>query len=424
MKPLSETVDTSVLPRMRDEPRITPPAFSYLDAARQVMMDPDACLALRPAAQDCDKCRSACPVSAFDWTESGVLVTERCLGCGRCAAACPTGALKVRGFSIEPLAAIPAADAIGIECARVPGRFLGDAIRVPCVGGLSGDDLVTLCASAGGRPVRLIDRGWCAACPAGGAGFCAAGAVEAASAVLDALGCEQSVWPRVERMDTPLAHALDVRGGDDSELLGRRAIFGAFARRVAAAAKAEAPKRVRAGPKARHASPSVQAARRRFAHGVRRLSERATASLPAIVFPELQIDSSCDHSGLCAAVCPSGALRTYQDEDAATGLEFEAALCVACGICAERCPSRAIRVRPAGNATGELRDVPERLTRFSMRHCGRCGETFVGKGGESKCESCKTDRALFASLFPALSGVPEGTGEKVCNRINDQEYAR
>lgn len=354
-------------------------------------------------------------MSAFDWTDSGVTIADRCLGCGQCASVCPAGALRVHGFGID-LAALPAsAEAIRIECARVPDSVRGDAIRVPCLWGVSKDRLVDICAVGGARPVQLIDRGWCAACPAGSTGASVSQAIEEATAVLDAMGCSESVWPRLERIDTPSALALAINSGQDIEPLGRRAFFDSFVKRMVSAAQAVPVERAKAGPDARSASPTIRINRQRFANTVRRVAAETGVRVPAVIFPQVEVASGCDNHGLCAAVCPSAALRMYNDEDGATGLEFEPELCIACEACAEHCPSQAIRVRRNGEMGVRLAEEPTRLTGFARQQCSRCAGSFVGQTGESECGSCKKDRALFGSLFPVFSRTRNFSAEQQRN---------
>lgn len=386
--------------------------FRRLDADASLMFDADACLEMRPAASPCGHCRSACPVSAFDWSDRGVLVTERCLGCGQCASACPAGALSVRGFAINLTALNTSADAIRVECARVPERLRGDAVRVPCLGGVSKDEWVKLCAAGEGRPVHAIDRGWCGACVAGGAGFGGTQAVEEAGAVLAAIGCAESLGPQVVRCPAPWSNALPLRSERDAEALGRRAFFGAWVKRVAAAAQPVPSGGVAASRAARCVSPTIRSLRRSYADAIARLSHPAARRAPAALFPQLLVAAGCDNQGLCAAVCPSGALRPYHDDEGTTGLQFEAELCIACGLCVERCPTRAIALRPAGAIDAEWPAAAARLTRFSEQGCSRCGANFVGKPGASVCAPCRAERRLVASLFPAFSREPKRAAEK------------
>lgn len=194
-----------------------------------------------------------------------------------------------------------------------------------------------------------------------------------------------------------------MRSALDTAPLARRAFFGELVKRIHSAAQPKPTQGAQADRAARQASPLLRSTRRRFANSIRSLAAEAGKRIPAAIFPQVHLAAGCDHNGLCAAVCPSQALRLYRDDDGATGIEFEAELCIACAVCAEHCPSQAIRVRAAGDLGDGLPEAPTRLTRFATLRCHRCSENFIGAAGETECRSCKTGRTLVASLFPTLS---------------------
>ncbi|HXF47737.1 MAG TPA: 4Fe-4S binding protein, partial [Burkholderiaceae bacterium] len=96
--------------------------------------------------------------------------SDACIGCGRCVAVCPNEALEIDGLESLGAATQSAAEmVVRLECSRVPDdEDRPGTVRVPCLGAVSTGWLVQLQAHAGDRPVHVIDRGWCATCPAGG----------------------------------------------------------------------------------------------------------------------------------------------------------------------------------------------------------------------------------------------------------------
>jgi ferredoxin len=144
---------------------------------------------------------------------------------------------------------------------------------------------------------------------------------------------------------------------------------------------------------------------------LQRLTAGASA-LPAALYPAIEIADTCHNHGVCAAVCPTGALQRYENDDG-SGLEFDAAACIACGDCARACPEKALRVVPARQAEAAQSGV-ERLTRHNRRECEGCGNEFTGPGAKSLCSACEKTRDLFSTgsygaLFraPRLAGEPE-----------------
>lgn len=52
-------------------------------------------------------------------------------------------------------------------------------------------------------------------------------------------------------------------------------------------------------------------------------------------------EEACTHCGLCASVCPTGALVVNQ---ATQLVDFIQEQCIACGLCVRACPMKAMRV--------------------------------------------------------------------------------
>lgn len=373
----------------------TPNAFSAIDPARTVWFAADACLETRPASMRCGRCRKACPNATLIEDAPGLRAGADCLGCGRCAAVCPTGALALNDFT---LAAPVEGRRIAVECRRVPAAAREPGATVlPCLGGLTLTEL--LGQAAGGTTVELIDRGWCADCPAGGGDRAPSEVVEAAQTFLDALGLPPSLAPRLTQGPLDRAFALPLLATQDAAAVSRRGFFGALLRRtVEAAAEAPAPAAV-ATRAACRPSPIARDRRRVWARVLDALARRAGRPLSAQFFPALEIGPQCTHHGVCASVCPSGALRGFAAEDGTVGLEFDAEQCLACGLCARRCPSGAVRVSPFGNRYAAHRPGPRGLTRHLQQTCTRCGKSFIAETFHSVCGPCRRQREMAAQLF-------------------------
>jgi len=87
---------------------------------------------------------------------------------------------------------------------------------------------------------------------------------------------------------------------------------------------------------------------------------------------------SCVFCGVCAGVCPTGALR-----EEGLAIRFSPDKCTGCGLCAAYCKHGEIRVG-AGCVSFEIR--PE-------KRCVQCGRPFIGEG--DVCPFCReVDREL------------------------------
>ena len=375
-----------------------PNTFHAINSTEAVWFAPDACLELRPASAACGQCRERCPTAAIVREAEGMAIGADCIGCGRCGVVCPTGAISVSGFAFPA----PADDgqALAIECRRVPpsSRAAGAAV-VPCLHGLAPTDLLALVA-AGHGDIELVDRGWCAACPAGGDIPDMAGeAVATAAALLAALGLPAAGAPRIVKSPLPVRLARPLAAGQDLAPLPRRAFFGALLRRSVAAASPPpaAPASTTRG--ACRPSPLIRNQRRQRADSLLKLARRAQQELSAAFFPTLEIGPACGHHGVCAAVCPSGALSTFAAEDGTVGLEFDAEQCLACGLCVHHCPAGAVRLSPFGNREEAHQTGRHPLVRHQQHNCAQCGKPFVDGAARAVCPNCRQQREMLIRLF-------------------------
>ncbi|TVQ51926.1 MAG: hypothetical protein EA355_16155 [Rhodobacteraceae bacterium] len=342
-----------------------------LRADRALAFRPDACLNAFRADYGCDICATACPVAAIRPDGFGVALSDACLECGQCAAACPTGALSAP----EPVAAAPRA---AVECARVPAaeRTPGATV-VACLGGLSTERLLESCAEGAAR-LDIVDRGLCADCALGG-GRAEPWAEALAEARALAAGVSAEALPGVVAMPAPRRpEPLRSDGVDPA----RRGLF----RRLAAEPEAPSPWR-RLGAAA---TPK----RRRRLDALARLD-----AAPAGAAPVVAVLEGCDLTGLCAAMCPTGALAFGVGEDRAV-LAFDAARCIACGDCVAACPTKAMALDPNGPPPGA---EPAVLAERATRACRKCETLFTPRAGEVVCPACvKSDDLMseMSSLFP------------------------
>lgn len=134
---------------------------------------------------------------------------------------------------------------------------------------------------------------------------------------------------------------------------------------------------------------------------LRQVAVRWEGTLPLGAIPEIRISDACANHGVCAAVCPTRALRRYADEGYA-GLEFEATACIACGMCAVVCPENALAIHAVA-ATDRSGEPKQRISRHAQRSCARCDDEFPARADEELCPPCRKDVGLFTSGFSARS---------------------
>jgi Fe-S-cluster-containing hydrogenase component 2 len=343
-------------------------------------MRADACFSVQRPGAPCRKCAEACRADAIRIGARSVeLIAEACIGCGSCAAACPTGALSVSGSDV-----LPGHNPVRLECSRLPASRRGaDAQAVACLGGITPADLRRLLAN--GSDVTLVDRGWCRDCPAGRRPDPWRSTVAQVHRELEALGKDAQKRVRVAHAPLPTAIALAPPAAPSrrSPVMARRQLLLGLSQ---PRPPARPPLRV----DARHSPPAKVATEALIKRrdDLRQLADGE--ALPGALFPAVAISDTCCDNQVCVSACPTGALRAI-DAGNTRGVDFDAALCIACRACESGCPSHSVSVRAEGQGTYAgwiaLRRTPQAI-------CRSCRSPYVRKGEETACPACRKDADL------------------------------
>ena len=377
--------------------------YRPIEAEGRVRFLADACLALRSGPDACAECVTACPVACIQPTDSGYAVSSGCINCGVCAAACPSGALAVKGF--ESLTPSPSGNVIRIECRKVPESIAGQAsLRVPCLAGMTPSQWLSIAEMAGNRRVIVVDRSWCAHCVAGSRSapqHPARHALDRADAVLAEIGWSPVQRPRIQHDPLPASLMPASIPAERPASPARRAFFRRLGNEAQRAVGLDNPAEIPL-PRLMKQQGLCLPERDRLLTTARRLAIAAGGNMPAAPFAALAIAADCGHHGICAGLCPTGALALYEDGNSA-GLEFNAWRCIGCGHCVQSCPERAISLHAAPRAPDP--QVPERLTAHRAKPCLACREAFHGPADATTCPSCQRKRQMGTALFGTMLAV-------------------
>jgi ferredoxin len=377
---------------VQSSPRV---AYVPLHEASPVLLHRNACVQLRSRYADCRNCESICPTGALGIADGAMSVGPGCVGCGRCVAACPTGALQVRGFFSS--SNLKGKGRVRVDCAR---SVQAAEARVPCLGGLCVSALLALRAAAGERELALIDHGWCGDCPAGKGAkeHPAAKSLARVQARLRDAGLPERLLPRLEAAPLPAPKR------SEKPLIAnpsRRSLVTGLRRAL------------QAEPQAGRLAPAPAPERERVLAALARLAARYGGRVSEKLFNTIEVDpDACQAHGVCAAGCPTGALRmTAAADEAHRTLSHATALCIGCGHCERVCPEQAVRLVYGGGDVGVERRV---VARFESRECECCGARITQSAmkGENRtvCERCAKRGQLARAAFQQFHGSRAADG--------------
>lgn len=405
---MSKSLGSPVADRQPAAPRI---AFRPVGDHAALQFNAHQCLRVRSRYSDCERCAQACPPRALHVNNERIELADGCLRCGRCSAACPTGALQTEGFAVSPSRATSTGP-LYIDCWKVAAsQSPCEGMCVPCLGGIALHDLVRWHVDSGSRQIVLVDRGWCGQCSAGSrANHPAQEVLDAARELLAGLGVVEQALPRLERKPLPRGQMpAEIPDTLAARPMNRREFFTGVTRdAVRAIAPAVAGRRDERAEARRPGPARIEmTARLQLLAQVAMLSKRHRRSLPTELFPALRVSDACRNHNVCAAICPTGALHSYESEGGVAGIAFDSEACIACGDCTRACPEQAIELLALGD--GEVPRGAAILTRWALRECHDCGYEFADPGSDTVCPTCRKTRELKHASFSQPFGADRGT---------------
>lgn len=362
----------------------------------------------------CSLCFPACPVDALAQEEGKVSIKkELCTGCGACATVCPSDAILYPGFTLLELEAQlesligdkkPGTDhrVIAFICSPSRGIFQealkknGSLARsimpvmLPCLA-LASPYLIMKTLSLGAASVIMLSCK--TGCPKGIQPEKISSNVHMAQAIASASG-------GLAVGETVVYHLPQDSKANMSGEIDAIARTAKTDRLFVPGQVGNGNSRGRIG-----AVLSLYAAK---------MDKRGTSDLAGARVPlgKVEIDSDkCTMCELCAAHCPTGALKLEQ-AGGDTKILFSYSECVACNICLKSCPERkkgAIKVEKAIDWQS-LKNSPVMLVESKQICCSKCGTPIgnslmidkirnkMGPGATTAfdlCSQCRFKAALF-----------------------------
>lgn len=106
----------------------------------------------------------------------------------------------------------------------------------------------------------------------------------------------------------------------------------------------------------------------------------------------MEVDDKCTACGVCARICPTGALKYSASEDDTYRLSFTCAACIDCGACLKVC--RPAALQRADATLGDVLSTEAIILREgTLRACTQCGARFAADIDGELCFVCEFRRA-------------------------------
>jgi ferredoxin len=355
------------------------------------------CTRVRFSESACRECIASCPAQAIRIGDGRLRIDRACTGCLLCLPACPNDV-----FVSEPEAdaeTIPFPDLLYCSALLPPKTpTLTDlpSCVVPCLGSIPPHRVIERVLH-GRVPLQVI-TGYCHSCPMKTGEF-SFRKREAEIVLLLTLFKVETV-PLTVRAGTDqdrlnLSAKVEEHGKNlkEKEAFSRRDLFLRFRDRVL---KPDEAARRRTRVYSDDQGPSEYM---RSVIAFVQAYESSESQPPEIPFlREIRVQEGCTGCGVCAALCPTGALKINEDQGRVE-LLWRPAHCSRCNLCVESCCKKAIRFLPGVETRRIAGQTSRAIMRFYRNLCPECGDSFLSPGPETRCVRCSKREKVVEDLF-------------------------
>ncbi|MCB9137005.1 MAG: 4Fe-4S binding protein [Caldilineaceae bacterium] len=332
----------------------------------------------------CSLCLDGCPTQALALEEGEIVLDEtRCVRCEFCFRVCPTDVFHGSNEAVmllKSVAALSPRRSLSLACINegvTDAAIAADAEAVvqlrTCLASLGRAAYAGL-AALGVEAIHVrLDQ--CETCPLGTLRPHIEAVCREAQALVEIdVTVDGEIDPefepaRAEPDSRPVVRTYQPK-------VSRRA----FLRRPASAA--QVPDDLLPSEPTADKTPPVE--RRFLLHFLEQIP--ASRRGDGTFLPDIGVTDSCTACGVCATVCPNGALELEKEltpEQEHFRLNFDPASCTACNLCVELCPPQAL----AFTGARSLKEAePVTLLAGDLKRCKRCRAHFAGPG--TLCPAC------------------------------------
>ena len=357
----------------------------------------DRCLYATDKFAECTACYDVCPAGAIQPGQPPTFNVDSCQICRACLPVCPVGAFTADD---EVPALLNCAERIGaktveVVCslnANVDVGAAAAAVRVRgCLAGLGVAAYLGLVSQGLEKVVVRLDA--CADCPWNQLRPQVETQVQQAQELL-------ALWGQAETLNC-VNEVTDDWGkrpfwNATSPPLSRRDLF----RWRESEKKPVAESAADADPNPFHERLHLLRAMKQMPAAA---GSESTMSLADLGFALLAVNDDCTACGVCARVCPTGALQ-METAVSSYQLTFSPQICIACDMCRHVCAPNAIRLIPDPTFDRVFSTAVDQIVQAGeLTKCSKCRTPFAARDGAKLCPVCE-----FRRQNPFGSALPPG----------------
>ncbi|MBI4686717.1 MAG: 4Fe-4S dicluster domain-containing protein [Nitrospirae bacterium] len=364
--------------------------------SHQLTIENRLCCRFRTPKSDCRACVDLCPMDAIELSDKGAEIAGGCNNCGVCISVCPNSVFSFKERDdknilreLEAKINSQKLKILRISCER--GDSSADLI-VPCLGRLTENLLL--------EPVRLgvekieILQPPSKKCPNNKVLPHINRIIERTIHLYSMLGLKiKGIF--IYRFDAYMEGDIEQQHkAEDSRHLSRRGFLGIIKQKTLNAAAASIPDAkdkkeeifrdiIQSRPENYKRMLLLKAVRD---IGSNAESREAEVSSKDAMLAELEINNKCTGCGVCATLCPTGAI-TQKSTENRFYLYFTPALCTNCDVCVKTCMPQAISIKDkvSLNMLSEQRETS--IFEAGKKTCIVCRLDFIGSN-EGVCPLC------------------------------------
>lgn len=382
--------------------------ISKIAETHHVKVEASLCSRFRTPKSDCAACSEFCPVDAIELSESGPKITGGCTDCGVCYSACPNSAFSiedgdddVRLHEIRDAVEKKSVDIFRISCSRGDGE---SELILPCLSRLT-ETLLLEPVRAGASGVEIL-RPRCEECPDKKASPHLEKVLQRALHLFNMLGFDKKA---LRRTDISIQELIE----RPEKPTSRRDFLGAFGIKAGEAAADSLPEIVKENDK----KPEKTFREILSSHPPKNVKRSILldlltgySSVEKVEIPfeeslllEIEVTSECTACGVCAMLCPTGAI-TQEEEEKKYQLKFRPHLCVNCRTCFDACMYKTLKVKKTA-LLNHLLDRPEMVVFEGIKSvCAVCKIGFIGSSSKV-CPVCSDSQKKRNAAVDSLLGI-------------------